>query len=100
MKANITRGNSITDNYKPHPVDVLFNVGMELFKNFACIPRPMPKYAKGTPIEGQEYLKRPNGEIQLLPRNHRLKKEKDFRGMPLYCRINNIWQVIDSTRVL
>jgi hypothetical protein len=43
-KANLKQGNSVTENYKPHPIDVLFSVMQE----FAKVMNPIPRYPKGT----------------------------------------------------
>jgi len=74
MKANLTRGNSVTENYQPHPVDILFCVALERFK------RPLPGYPKGTAIvgeRGQELIKLPTG-THIIPHHETLKLLKNL----------------------
>lgn len=89
MKANLTRGNSITENYQPHPIDVLFSVMQEYAKVMNPIPRHHPKGNSKAPGGvaivgecGQELIINKKGEAVIPHKKAIIQNAKPIKVNP------------------
>lgn len=92
MKANLTRGNSVTENYKPYE-----NITVADSIHLACLivadaleqyrkRRPIPNFIKGGTFQpgpamigesGLEMIKLPSGKV-IMPHSETIKIVKEF----------------------
>jgi hypothetical protein len=99
-KANLTRGNSVTENYQPHAIDILVSVMQEFNKAM----NPIFKYPKGNKHAqggvaiagemGQELIIDQNTAIwqlsNMINRINKFEQKIDCECAPFISECNNV----------